>query len=151
MMQWRAYAHSANWIIRKAHSRPRTCQNCSWGKYVRAWAPCPRTLLRWNMSTHWHTHTHTHTQTHTHFTSVWHGSHYANGTLACCASCIEVRASVSPHTALGPSSSDMHTRPHVLSDIGPCGEKLLDRPWSAEERVSGGEVRETGAKTSRQI
>lgn len=38
-------------------------------------------------------------------------------------------------------SSDIHTSPHILSDIGPCGVMLLDRPWSAEERVSGGEVR----------
>lgn len=41
-MQWRAYAHWANWIIRKAHSRPKTCQNRSWGKYMRPWICCPR-------------------------------------------------------------------------------------------------------------
>lgn len=42
MMQYRAYAHWANWIIWKAHVKMKSCQNCSWEKYVRALISCPR-------------------------------------------------------------------------------------------------------------
>lgn len=38
-MQKTAYAHWVNWIIRKAHSRQRSCQSCSWEQSRRAAAP----------------------------------------------------------------------------------------------------------------